>query len=282
MRLHAESLRRHISVGHGNILSTVTDTAEPFLSDLVHAGLLEPVWVSEMDARFRRSAETILAGGSAKWQESDVTATIALLDGPAQRAVVTLLCAAAGIDQRPGLRLVEGTDFRREWGRLHGRDGDLFLERRNIDVVVVDGLYWAPVIAVEAKFDASCNGRTGYCSTNPQHTWSNQVVCYLHGCTHPALDVDKGVKFLWLSLDDDAALGSPLERVRAGLTARDLEVYAGNAHNLAPALTRQTEALPQWRNVSWRALHAALRDELGDPAEPLNRLLQPVGSAQTQ
>lgn len=232
---------------------------------LVDAGVLHAPWTEAMGNRYRSRAEAVLAACAAKWLEADITALLALLHGPAQQAVVRLFCTAAGEQYREGLFLVEGSDFRREYREKHA-------DRRNIDLVVIDS-DWNPVIAIEAKFDAACNGRTGYCS-DAHAGWSNQLVCYLHGCTHPALDIKEGVKFLWLSLDDE--VGTTLTHVRGAVTARDAVRYPWNKEVLEQALIWQDAAMPQWRTVSWAALYDALRTHTPEHGEALIALLTPV------
>ncbi len=232
---------------------------------LVAAGVLHEPWTEAMGSRYRSRAEAVLTACASRWLEADITAMLSLLDGDAQQAVVQVLCEAAGVPYRPGLFLVEGSDFRRYHPVAHA-------DRRNIDLVVIDK-DWAPIIAIEAKFNAACNGRTNYCS-DAHAGWSNQLVCYLHGCTHPALDIKNKVKFLWLSLDGE--VGTELTHVRGAVTPRDAVRYPWNKKILEEALERQTAAMPQWRTVSWAALYDSLRSHVPEHAEALIGLLTPV------
>ncbi|MGW8431164.1 hypothetical protein ACWGJ9_08570 [Curtobacterium citreum] len=233
--------------------------------NLVKAGVLHAPWTEAVGVRFRSRAEAVLTTEASQWLESDITLMLSLLDGPAQLAVIQAFCVAAGEPYREGLSLVEGSDFRRWHSTAHA-------DRRNIDLVIID-TDWNPVIAIEAKFEAACNGRTGYCS-DKHAGWSNQLVCYLHGCAHPALDVSEGVKFLWLSPADE--VGTVLSHVRGAVTAQNIRQYPRNAANLRKALERQTEAMAQWRTVSWASLYAALRQQVPAHADALIELLHPV------
>ncbi|WIB65662.1 hypothetical protein [Curtobacterium sp. MCBD17_040] len=249
----------------------MTMISEPRMGGLTFERMLYKPWVLALPL-FRRRAEARLGGTVAKWLEADVTRLLSMLDGAAQEAVIRVFCDAAGVAYRPELRLIEGSDFRR--ASNVGQS-----ERRNIDLVVIDDV-GEPVIAIEAKFYAPCNGRIGYC-WNPEHAYSNQVVCYVRGCTHPRLVAEAngtGVKFLWLSLDDQ--VGAPLTRVRGAITERDAVRYPDKTNMFEKALENQRGAMPLWRTVSWRSLYEALKAALpAEHADALIALLTPVASS---
>lgn len=183
---------------------TVSLTAEATLpavplERLVKLGRLHGGTVAQHPSKHESFNEILGdATGTLFATEPQSTAFLTMFDGPLESAVIKLLCRRANIPYTADLRLLSGRDFR--W------DSDA-KDRRTIDFVVARWVGegppqkgsqgWELVIAVEAKYDAAVNGGHGYCKKHPGR-YSNQIICYLHGCVDGRLSRRKGVIFLWL------------------------------------------------------------------------------------
>jgi hypothetical protein len=202
---------------------------------------------------------------------------LTMSDGLLEQTVLGVLCDAAGIQDHEGLRLLSGTEFR--------HDSEV-TDRRSIDMVVASKLHedqaargslaWQPIAGVEAKYDAWVNGGRGYCKKFPD-TYSNQAICYLHGCIDARLDTKKGVKFIWLSNAPKNPEHGPWDR--KGIHEGDFE-WAG----LEEAYANQTEAKDKWSAVTWAGLGNAITATLSAEgyaaeAEALVRFLRAGGSS---
>lgn len=229
----------------------MTDTTEhPITIDsLARDGLLNPD-----DARnlypLEEDLNKYLAGPTKRARETYLTYLLASSSGPLERAVIDYLCEVAdGIEPEPGMRLISGDEFNQPG-------------RKTIDLVVakkVDGR-WVPLIAVEAKFNAPVNGHRRYCTKLEKGSaYSNQAICYLHGCLHDDLH-EKKVKFVWLgkpnTRPDLGAWGS--KGVHAGDIARYPD-YFGDG--IGP----QTDAAERWCFATWDMLEEKIAAAIPGP-----------------
>lgn len=191
--------------------------------------------------------------------EPDVTRFMAGLDGKIEQLVIEEFCAKASASYMRSLRLISGVEFRRE---SPGSDA-----RRAIDLVVIDTAEERKsTIAVEAKFDALVNGRFAYYREAPGE-YSNQVICYTHGCTNARLDAS--VKFLWLGLGLGKD-GSPWGR--KGVNEDD-------ASHLAHALAEQEKARPLWHPIAWTQLWTSVASVCSEYEEVVGEaLLRALGA----
>lgn len=207
------------------------------LAELVALDILHSESVRCLSLARTEAFEQILAGAKAP-KENDVTQFIALLDGNVERAVIELFCEVSGVTYTSRLRLENGSDFRADSGQVDTRAMDLVVYQRKEGSTEV-----VPVIAIEAKFGAYVNARWGYCPRDPE-AYSNQVICYVHGCLNPLLD--EKVKFVWLGL---VTAGSPWGN--KGINERDLIGWP----LLASAYEAQQGAEEKWHSVVWPQLY---------------------------
>lgn len=204
--------------------------------------------------------------------EPQSTTFLTMFDGPLEKAVIEVLCRRAGVVYTADLRLLSGKDFR--WDSAAK-------DRRTIDFVVARWVGegapqkgsqgWELVIAVEAKYGAAVNGGHGYCKKHPRR-YSNQIICYLHGCVDGRLSRRKGVAFLWLGYAPKSPEAAPWER--KAIHEGDFK-WAG----LEKAFRRQERARKHWQGVTWaelgQAITAALESEgLSSEAEAIVRFLR--------
>lgn len=204
--------------------------------------------------------------------EPQSTTFLIMLDGRPEKAVIEMLCDRAGIIYTDDLRLLSGRDFR--WDSAAK-------DRRTIDFVVARWVGegppqkgsqgWDLVIAVEAKYDAAVNGGHGYCKKHPRR-YSNQIICYLHGCVDGRLSRRKGVIFLWLGQAPKSPDAAPWGR--KAIHEGDFK-WAG----LEKAFRRQERARKHWKGVTWSELGQAITsalesDGLSSEAEAIIRLLR--------
>ena len=242
------------------------------VENLIVDGLLHEATSNKYQHKFPRINEIL---GGSRATEAEVTTFLTMSDGLFERAVIGMLCDAAGIQDRTSLRLLSGTEFR--------LDSEI-TDRRSIDMVIASriqegqasrgSLAWHPIAGVEAKYDAWVNGAHGYCNQFPD-TYSNQAICYLHGCIDERLDIAKGVKFIWLSNAPKHPEYGPWDR--KGIHEGDFGV-AG----LEEAYAKQAEAKDKWTAVTWEGLGDAVLTALSAEgytaeAEAIVRLLRADG-----
>lgn len=251
------------------------------IDHLVNQGLLHPDAAHKHRRRHERFNE-ILNGRGKRALESQVTTFVTMFSGPLEQAVVSFFCSAAGATFSEDLQIISGGEF---------RDDSKEATLRTIDLVVVDrneggqpgsgGLRWKPVVAVEAKYGAWVNGGNGFCgytTKDDRHEdghlpYSNQAICYLHGCIDGRLNVEKDVRFVWLGEGRDDAVGlGPWGR--KGLHPGD----AGKIPGYAEAYKAQGEAIKSWTPVTWAELGNAITQQIGGPeAEAIVRFLRAGG-----
>jgi hypothetical protein len=247
----------------------MTSAPKITIQHLIECGLVHPATAEKHRHRWDRLNDVL---GGAPGTEPDSTSLITMSDGPLEKAMVDAMCDAAGIpvEDREDIRLLSGAEFRVDSG---------VKDRRTIDIVgarKVDGSAthkaWLPVLATEAKYGAWVNGGHGYCKDNPE-TYSNQVICYLHGCIDARLDGD--VQFIWLGnavTDPELAPWG-----RKGIVEEDF-AWAGleEAHKL------QELARDRWNALTWTALGTAITTALtaegfAAEAEAIVRFLRAAG-----
>jgi hypothetical protein len=219
---------------------TVASLAKDKLLDAGEAARLYPL---------EEDLNGYLDGSVRHAKETYLTYFMAAFGGPLEKDVIDFLCGVAGVEPAPGMRLVSGDEFT-EPGKL------------TIDLVIAtwSGDRWVPHVAVEAKFNAAVNGHRSYCRFIEKGTaYSNQAICYLHGCLHKDLHEDT-VRFVWL--------GKPNRRPALGrwgvkgLHERDLErhpdYYGG-------ALELQRNAESRWHFATWDKLEEKIAAAVPGP-----------------
>jgi hypothetical protein len=256
-------------------MSTIT------IQHLVSQGLLHPDAAHKRRSKHDRFNQ-ILSGQGKNALESQVTTFMTMFSGALEQAVIRFFCSAAGATFSEDLQIIAGGEF---------RDDSTKATLRTIDLVVVDrnkdgqpgsgGLRWKPVVAVEAKYGAWVNGGNGFCGFTTKDDrdehghlpYSNQAICYLHGCIDGRLDVKNGVRYVWLGegRTDTEGLGP---WGRKGLHPGD----AGKIPGYEAAYKAQGEAIKSWAPVTWVELGKAITEEVGGPeAEAIVRFLRAGG-----
>lgn len=230
---------------------------------LVETGILNHEWLTwNLSTDQLEKLDATLANENGRSDERRATTFLTLLTGETEKTVVAQFCGAAGIAYRPSYRLISGSNF----NAAPFQPKRTRREQRSIDFVVVDiadsdgnymddGALHEPVIAVEAKFSAMVNGRYGYCPDLPALDYSNQIICYPHGCVNERVSVERGVKFVWLGL--------PLKGNKAGpLWGRRGLVESDSGATLTAAYARQQSSNELWAPLEWGTLYAALERQL--------------------
>lgn len=223
------------------------------IESLIRKGLVHPETAAKHAAKLARF--DIILGGEGQAVESQSTTFMTMADGPLEKALIGAICDAAGVPDRDGIRLLSGTEFRHDSDATDRRTIDMVCARRINDQSARGSLAWQPVVATEAKYGAWVNGGHGYCAKFPE-AYSNQVICYLHGCIDARLD--ENVKFVWLG--NATAYPDLGPWGRKGIHEGDFE-YAG----LEEAFGRQLEAKDVWKSMTWPDLGRAIKEAL----EPL-------------
>jgi hypothetical protein len=223
------------------------------IESLVARGLLNREGADQLSGRQRARLDAILLAGGPQPRETEVTRFLNLADGVFAQALIAIFCQTGLVTPEPGMQIMSGTDFKR--GAVGAR-----IDRRSLDIIVfkwigesdiLDGstkMRRQAVVAIEAKFTANVNARDGYCPDSPD-SYSNQIICYVHGCMHPPFD--SGVKFVWLGLPLNT--GGPLWG-RKGINQSTLV----NWPELASVLAEQEEAEKQWKMLEWPELYRSL------------------------
>lgn len=198
--------------------------------------------------RQRSTLDGVLAG-TVSPSEPMVTGFMCNLGGEIEQSLIRLLCSETTVTPRTTFRIISGTDYNQRTGNR---------DRRSIDLVIIDTAAGdAAQLIVEAKFTAQINGRLGYCPL-PQNAgrYSNQFVCYAHGCIHPTFGdaQDGGVPRVWLG----PARGDGLMPWRGGGVSvadrsdRDFAYFVRAVDATAPSW------IPLTWNVVWDHLEGAL------------------------
>lgn len=255
------------------------------IEHLIKKGYLHAAAAQKHSGSWERFDE-ILAGQNGQAVESQVTTFITMFGGRLEQAAIAYLCAAAELDLTPDelakLQLISGGEFRADAESATLRTIDIMVVGRNDHLPADTGrLHFRPLVGVEGKYGAWVNGGNGFCA-HPAHQtpgpdgrlpYSNQAICYPHGCIDERLDAEKGVKFVWLSegRPDPDGVGP---WGRKGLHPGD----AGKIHGFEEAFKLQKEAMDIWKPATWAGLAEAVRAEIGGPeAEAIARFLRAGG-----
>jgi hypothetical protein len=212
------------------------------VQDLVALGLLHDGATSRWTSSKLDKQNNIL-DALASALETDVTRFIACSDGALEAAIIRSFCTAAGIEYSVDMRVVSGEDFGEETAQTDPRHIDLIVKRPNGSKQDPAPI---PVIAIEAKFTASVHARWGYCP-NDREAYSNQIICYPHGCVNPLLDASKSVAFVWLAPERKRAVASRWGK--GAIVEKDRE-------ELPAAYELQKAAESDWKALSWQELIA--------------------------
>jgi hypothetical protein len=223
----------------------MTSAPKITIQHLIKCGLIHPATAEKHRHRWDRLNDIL---GGTPGTEPDSTTLITMSDGPLEKAMVDAMCDAAGIpvEDREGIRLLSGGEFRTDSGVKDRRTIDIVGARRVHDSAVRNA--WHPLFATEAKYGAWVNGGHGYCKANPG-MYSNQVICYLHECIDARLNDE--VKFIWLGnavTDPEMAPWG-----RKGIVESDFP-WPG----LEDAHKQQELARKRWNALTWLALGAAI------------------------
>jgi hypothetical protein len=194
----------------------------------------------------RALAEGRNPGGQA---EATVTATLCAIGGPVGHALANIILVNTGQPGNSNAEMIEP----REYKDRH--------DRRSPDVGVYDATSNRLMLVGECKRDAHINGRLGYCPLDPDG-YSNQVICYQHGCW--ALpDVLDGAGFLWLHPYDTLPWSDGLHE---GLLDNPSWVeYARDPGRLRCWIDTQCTAIDRWHTATWEDMVTQIRD-LREPA----------------
>ncbi|WP_085367430.1 hypothetical protein [Leifsonia sp. NCR5] len=216
--------------------------AELYTADLLHAAMYD-----QLSARQVHELEQRLLGLEPA-TEPHATRLLSFLSGMAEAAFVRLVCTRAGVGYQPSFRVISGREFRQDTRGVNAREVDLV-------VVDTDKPGREPIVAIEAKFAASVNGKRKYCSVPEHASYSNQIICYPNGCVHPDLNAPR-VRFVWLGLEADSA--RPMSRFKGAITDRDTDLLTERA------LQDQAEAL--WARATWEEVWEAIAAAVADHA----------------
>ncbi|QOD05874.1 hypothetical protein [Pseudarthrobacter sp. BIM B-2242] len=251
------------------------------ISHLIDLDLLHPAAAHKHRGKHKRFNE-ILNGVGKPALESQVTTFMTMFTGSLEQAVVRFFCTAAGAAFTTELQIISGGEFRSDSTMSTRRTIDLVVVGRNDDKdPVAGGLHWHPVAAVEAKYGAWVNAGNGYCGfvgEEDRHQdghlpYSNQVICYLHGCIDGRLSLDEKVKFIWLGEGKRAVEGLGPWGLK-GLHPGD----AARIPGYAEAYPKQQAAIESWTPVTWGELGEAITRAVGGPeAEAIVRFLRAGG-----
>ena len=122
-----------------------------------------------------------------------------------------------------------------------------------------------PDVAVEFKGSAKVNGRYGYCPDDVTGlNYSNQPICYAHGCWANLTDADNRrdfarMRFVWIG--PDVQVGSQNGPWgTAGLSERDRGNYSSPAGvAIDPAIDLQNAAAKKWHGLGLSQLESTIR-----------------------
>lgn len=232
-------------------------TKDITIESLIESGLLHRETCEKHSHRIPH-LDDILAG--AKATEPDSTRFLTLADGPLEQAVLGYFCDVAGIpeEDRGGLRLLSGSEFRLDSGVIDQRSIDLVAARREKDNLGErGGKIWKAAVAIEAKYGAAVNDGHKYCKKDPDSPrYSNQVICYSHGCIDQRLGAD--VAFVWLANPVDPELHAKYGPwADKGINQNDLKYEVLNA-----AYPDQQLAMDRWKSATWVNLGQAITTAL--------------------
>lgn len=234
-----------------------TDVKNVTIAGLIEAGLLHRATCEAQSLRYPK-LNGILAGD--RGTEPDSTRFLTWTDGALEKAITDYFCDIAGIppEARDGLRLISGSEFRFDSGARDRRSIDLVAARRTKESTGARReRVWKAVIAIEAKYTAAVNDGLVYCKQDPMNPqYSNQVICYSHGCIDERLDKD--VVFIWLANpvgpEMHAKYGPWADK---GINENDLKWEVMNA-----AYPAQQAAMKVWKSATWAGLGRAISGTL--------------------
>jgi hypothetical protein len=219
------------------------DSLLPHLYDGYTANWSDTRWMI-----LRELAKGQNPGGQA---EAAVTAALCATDGHIGHSLANIFLDISGQPTNPNAEMIEPKEY------AVPTDG----RSRSPDVAVCDPAKQLLLLA-EGKRDAHINGHLGYCPLDPDG-YSNQVICYLHGCWAPPDALD-GTSFLWVHPYDTTPWSD-------GLNERQLdnpswvEYVGGDAAILRRAIETQGTAINRWRTATWEDMAARIYD-LREPA----------------
>ncbi|MFI8977268.1 hypothetical protein ACIGO9_30605 [Nocardia asteroides] len=180
--------------------------------------------------------------------EHDITALLSALNPPFESAVIQLLCRATGRPYSPDMRVYTMKVFLETTSSaLDTRVPDFLVGRDHNDVVVPD-------IIVELKGNAWTNGGWKYCPRYGEDVYSNQVLCYLHGCW-TSVDL-RDVDFCWVGRR--GIIDNPSHEFPWGNSAVNERDGSLN-HGMRIAYRRHRIAALRWRPLTIEDIADVLR-----------------------
>jgi hypothetical protein len=205
-------------------------------------------WSSERWRILRELAEGRNPGGQA---ETGVTAALCATGGPVGHKLAGIFLGISGQPANPNAEMIDPSEYAvRQDRRLHYPDAG-----------VRDSATNRPLLLVECKRDAHINGYPGYCLCDPD-VYSNQVICYPHGCWTSPGTLDR-TGFLWVHPRDTRPW-------RDGINERQLGKpnwieYLGSDQAIQHVIETQGTAIKQWRTATWEDIVARIHS-LREPA----------------
>lgn len=181
---------------------------------------------------------------SGRPQEHDITAMMCALQGPAGDAAIEFLLTRAGIPMAD--HSIGRYEFR-SGGDLDGVRDDPETGKPRARIIPDVFVSFVPndgpsrlVVAVEVKKDADVNYID--CPAGVHTSYSNQVICYPHGCWLPPHAATVDIRYVWLARARDI---TPDLFPRHALTG-DPDIDA--RWQATPEAARwQAESAPLWR-----------------------------------
>ncbi|WP_280426305.1 hypothetical protein [Nocardia carnea] len=180
--------------------------------------------------------------------EHDISAMLCSLNPPWEAPLVQLLCRATGRDYDDAMRVYTTQQFVKSTNSALDRRVPDFVVGRDHDGVVV------PEIIVELKGNAWINGGWDYCPRYGDDVYSNQVLCYLHGCW-TSVDL-RDVAFCWIGLR--AIVDNPVHEFPWGNKAVN-ERDGRDSYGLRIAYRRHRIAALHWRPLTIEDVAEVLR-----------------------
>ena len=214
-------------------------------------------WSKQRWMILRELAEGRNPGGQA---EAAVTAALCAVEGPVGHSLANVFLDISGQPANPDAEMINPREY------AVRRDG----RSRSPDVGVRDAAANRLLLLEECKRDAHINGYLGYCPLDP-NAYSNQVICYLHGCWTPPGELN-GTRFLWVHPQDTNPWSD-------GLNERQLdnpswvEYVGGDPATLRRAIETQSSAVNGWRPTTWEDVGARINDLLKPAAEVIATII---------
>lgn len=216
--------------------------------------------VNWSDTRWIILRELAEGHNSGSQAETAVTAALCATHGPIGHSLANVFLDISGQPANPDAEMIEPREY------AASRDG----HSRSPDIGVRDAAANRLLLLAECKRDAHINGYLGYCPLDPDG-YSNQVICYLHGCWALPGALDE-TSFLWVHPDDTIPWSD-------GLNERQLdnpswvEYVGGDPAILRRAIETQSTAINRWPTATWEDTAARVYNLREPAAEVIARII---------